>query len=196
VSCDLLFWTRIDVHTPHKIAEVGYPHAPRAVAIDDWIAHRHEHPICSGRHGPVVSVSDVITPSNLHQTWLYQRCWRHAGWEHEIGVNLSHPDGEIHDIIISRGPGPDFTDRDHLVLRLLRPHLDTALHRLAYPAPHLTAREVQVLRHVRDGMPNQHIAHTLDIAESTVVKHLEHIYTRTGAHSRTQALQLCASALD
>jgi hypothetical protein len=28
VSCDLLFWTRFDVQTPYKIAEVGYPHAP------------------------------------------------------------------------------------------------------------------------------------------------------------------------
>jgi DNA-binding CsgD family transcriptional regulator len=196
VSCDLLFWTRFDVQTPHKIAEIGYPHAPTAVGMDDWIAHRPEHPICSGLHGPVVSLSDVIDPAEFHRTWFYQTCWRPAGWEHEIGVNLKHPSDEIHDIVMSRGPGPDFDDRDHLVLRLLRPHLDAALRRLAYPTPSLTPRETQVLSHVRDGLSNTQIARALGVAESTVVKHLEHIFTRTGAHSRTQAVQLCAAALD
>jgi hypothetical protein len=32
--------------------------------------------------------------------------------------------------------------------------------------------------------------------EATVIKHLEHVYDRTGAHNRTQAVWLCANALD
>jgi DNA-binding CsgD family transcriptional regulator len=36
----------------------------------------------------------------------------------------------------------------------------------------------------------------MQISEATVEKHLEHIYARTGARSRVQALNICAAALD
>ena len=62
VRCDLLFWTRFDVTTPRVIAEIGYPHGPIAAPTEDWIEHRLEHPICSGLHGPVVALSDVLGP--------------------------------------------------------------------------------------------------------------------------------------
>ncbi len=70
------------------------------------------------------------------------------------------------------------------------------MRRVAFPTPRLTPRETEVLRYVRDGLGNQQIARQLGVAEATVVKHLEHAYARLGAHSRTQAVQLCASALD
>ena len=127
---------------------------------------------------------------------MYEMCWRRAGLEHEIGINLSHPPGEVHDILISGYQGGDFDARDHLVLRLLRPHLDAAFRRLAYPTPTLTPREAEVLSHVRDGKSNVQIARALGVAESTVIKHLEHIFNHTGAQNRTQAVQLCAAALD
>jgi DNA-binding CsgD family transcriptional regulator len=163
--------------------------------VSDWMAHLLPHPVCSGGCGRMVSFGEVLHPGQLH-TWVYQIPWRQTGLGHGIGISLSHPYGEIQDVIICRRRGPDFNDRDHVILRLLRPHLDAALHRLAYPAPRLTPRELEVLRYVRDGMPNHHIAQALAIAESTVIKHLEHIYARTGAHSRTQAVQLCLSALE
>ena len=39
------------------------------------------------------------------------------------------------------------------------------------------------------------IARELGVAECTVVKHLEHVYARIGAHNRAEALRLCATAL-
>jgi LuxR family maltose regulon positive regulatory protein len=53
-----------------------------------------------------------------------------------------------------------------------------------------------VLLLVRDGCSNAAVARALGVAESTVVKHLEHVYARVGAHSRTQAVRLCEAALD
>ncbi len=111
-------------------------------------------------------------------------------------MHLSHPSGEIHVVVITRGPGKDFDDRDHLMLRLLRPHLDAALRRLAFPTPRLTPRETEVLRLVREGLTDGQVAHRLAISEATVGKHLQHIYARTGAQSRVQALSLCSAALD
>jgi DNA-binding CsgD family transcriptional regulator len=197
VPCDLIFWNRFDVSTtPGIVAEAGYPHRTTRASTTEWMAHRHEHPICSGLHGSVVSHSDILSRDELHDSWLYQECLSRSGWEHEIGVNLSHPAGEIQFIVISRTPGRDFDQRDHQVLRLLLPHLDTALRRIAYPAPSLTPRQIEILRHVRDGLGNRPIARRLGLSEATVVKHLENAYDRLGAHSRTQALQLCAGLLE
>jgi LuxR family maltose regulon positive regulatory protein len=44
------------------------------------------------------------------------------------------------------------------------------------------------LRLVAAGQPNQAIAATLIIAESTVKMHLKNIYGKLDAHSRTQAI--------
>lgn len=52
----------------------------------------------------------------------------------------------------------------------------------------LTEREREVLELVALGRSNQEIAWCLVITEGTVKKHLEHIYTRLGVHSRTAAV--------
>lgn len=117
VRCDRIFWTRLDATGPvRKLAEIGLPQEPWPAPWDDWLAHLGEHPIMSQRHGAVTSVSDVFTRREFRETWLYHEAFRPAGIAHEIGVQLSHPVSEIHTIVISRSPGSDFTDRDHLVL--------------------------------------------------------------------------------
>lgn len=52
----------------------------------------------------------------------------------------------------------------------------------------LTERQAQVLRLVALGRSNAQIAAELGIAVATVGKHLEHVYERLGASSRTDAL--------
>ena len=126
---------------------------------------------------------------------MYQNAFK-PDVKHEIGVHLSHRPGQLHVVCLSRGGGRDFSTRDHLVLRLLQPHLDAAFRRLAFPAPRLTPRETDVLRWVREGLSNTQIARRMGIREATVEKHLEHIYARTGAHSRVQALNICSAAFD
>ncbi len=98
-------------------------------------------------------------------------------------------------VVLSRGPGRDFSARDHVVLELLRPHVDAALRRLSSPSPALTRRQVEVMRLVREGLSDGQIARRLAVSEATVGKHLEHVYARAGARSRVQAVALCAAAL-
>jgi len=196
VRCDQIFWTWLDTHKGVKIAEVYLPGPPRQVPVDEWAMHQNEHPIGSGRHGPVTSISDVLSQADFHRTWLYHECFRPAGLEHEIGVNLARTAGQVNDLALSRGPGSDFDARDHLVLKLLRPHLDAAFRRVTQPTPKLTRREAELMTYVRDGMTNAAIARHLCVTEATVSKHLEHVYTKTGAHSRTQAVRLCEGMLD
>lgn len=197
VRCDLAFWNRLNLRQPvRRIAEVGYPAGPPEAPWDEWVMHLDEHPIMSGKHGEVTAISDVLTPRAFRESWLYREAFRPNGLAHEIGVHLSHPAGQIHVVVLSRSPGLDFDARDRLVLRLLRPHLDAALRRLAFPTPRLTPRETDVMRLVRDGMSNTQIARCLGVSAATVGKHLENVYAKTGAQSRVQALNLCALALD
>lgn len=52
----------------------------------------------------------------------------------------------------------------------------------------LTEREVEVLRLVASGLSNRQAAALLGVSASTVKKHLEHVYTKLGAASRTAAV--------
>ena len=53
--------------------------------------------------------------------------------------------------------------------------------------PQLTAREVEVLTLVRDGLANKQIAKRLEISERTVKAHLTSAFSRIGVSDRTQA---------
>jgi len=55
-------------------------------------------------------------------------------------------------------------------------------------AEQLTPREREIMRCVADGFSNAEIARRLWIAPSTVRKHLENIFDKVGARSRTAAL--------
>ncbi|MGE5335680.1 MAG: LuxR C-terminal-related transcriptional regulator [Nitrososphaerota archaeon] len=52
----------------------------------------------------------------------------------------------------------------------------------------LTTREEEVLRLLADGYSNEEIATALVVAMGTVKAHVQHIYRKLGAHSRTHAL--------
>jgi len=52
----------------------------------------------------------------------------------------------------------------------------------------LTAREIEILRHVAAGNTNAAIAHNLHISEATVKTHLLHIYDKLGASDRAAAV--------
>ena len=54
----------------------------------------------------------------------------------------------------------------------------------------LTAREVEVLRHVTGGNRNRDIAQQLFISEETVKVHLKHIMEKLGASDRSQAIAI------
>ena len=51
----------------------------------------------------------------------------------------------------------------------------------------LTQREIEVLRLLARGLPNKRVAEQLVISPKTVANHVEHIYTKIDASTRTQA---------
>jgi DNA-binding NarL/FixJ family response regulator len=54
----------------------------------------------------------------------------------------------------------------------------------------LSAREIEVLRHVAGGNRNREIAEQLFISEETVKVHIKHIMEKLGASDRTQAVAI------
>ncbi len=193
VPCELAFWSWWHFGTVAEEKALTCAPTRRPVVrapVGPWVEHLSEHPIMSGLHGPVTIVSDVLRGSDLERTWLYQEVYEPAGIRAEIGLEIGHSRDDISAVVLSRGRGRDFSERDRLVLRLVRPHVDVAIRHLVRAVPQLTPRERQVLELVREGRTNAQVARRLAISESTVAKHLEHIYVRTGAHSRLEAVSL------
>jgi DNA-binding NarL/FixJ family response regulator len=54
----------------------------------------------------------------------------------------------------------------------------------------LTARELEVLRLIRDGYRNKQIADQLRIAETTVNFHIKNLVDKLGANDRTHAVTI------
>jgi DNA-binding NarL/FixJ family response regulator len=77
-------------------------------------------------------------------------------------------------------------------LVVLDPQLAAALPRSERapepPAESLTARELEVLQLLAEGLPNKTIARQLSISEHTVKFHLNAIMSKLGAQSRTEAV--------
>jgi DNA-binding NarL/FixJ family response regulator len=122
---------------------------------------------------------------------MYIDYHRPLGIEHELGVVLrtGGPQRTLRFRFI-RGPGADFSHRDVTVLSLLKPYLQTlvtAREREAKAPLPLTTRQHEVLQFVAAGYTNVQIARRTGVAESTVRKHMENIFSRLQVDSRTAA---------
>ena len=64
----------------------------------------------------------------------------------------------------------------------------TLLQRMRAPGVSLSARELEVVEAVAEGLSNAQIAVRLFVSESTVKTHLVHVFEKLGARSRTDAV--------
>ncbi len=156
------------------------------------------YPQDSGDYTTVWRRSDRLSDREYAETAMggYMRA---VGARHEVLVPLP-PQGFVdRRLLLFRDEGPDFSDREVLLLRMLRPHLDE-LHkrqqRHLSGQPELTARQWEILRRVSAGSTNAQVARALNISPATVRKHLENIFVRLDVASRTEAVSRVVAFLD
>lgn len=127
-----------------------------------------------------------------YEQYAMGRVMRDSGVRHYL-LAAMQPFGSLdRRLVLFRRDGADFTDREVEIIRLIRPHLgELHLRRVRELAgePRLTARQWEVLRLVSLGASNHQIGRRLGVAEGTVRKHLENIFLRVGAGSRTEAIR-------
>ena len=152
-------------------------------------------PFCSypDRTGDVRSVtkaSDFHTMTELRRTEMWCDYLRVYGVHREMMLCLPSPPLRTLRLLLSRGRGPDFSERDRALLVLLRPHLDARLREWQQrrrPVA-LTPRQRELLALVAGGRTNGQIARHLGISEGTVRTHLENIFERLQVTSRAAAV--------
>ncbi|MGH3477727.1 MAG: response regulator transcription factor [Nocardioidaceae bacterium] len=148
-------------------------------------------PLLTGDYATLLRRSDFWTERDYANQPLGSYFVNNLGVRHQVIVPLSPQGGFDRRLLLFRDKGPDFTERELMMLRLVRPHL-AELHarrdRELRGEPNLTPRQWEILRQVATGASNTQIARTLGLSQATVRKHLENIFLRLHVLSRTEAL--------
>ena len=158
---------------------------------------RQEFLPCSypARTGDLVSAvkwSDFHSQAELRSRPFYAEYFPHGEIRYAMLVPLPNPAGRTRCVWLARARR-DFTERDRLVLAVLRPHLSEVFldaERRRRGVPRLSRRELEVLQLVAQGCSNADIARMLFISVATVRKHMEHVFDRTGVRTRSAAAAL------
>jgi LuxR family maltose regulon positive regulatory protein len=116
----------------------------------------------------------------------------------EQALSLAEPEGYIRTFVdegeimerlliqaLSHNIAPNYVAMLLAALRETKEISQTKVHSLIDP---LSERELEVLRLIAGGLSNQEIAQQLVVAVSTVKSHINHIYGKLSANSRTQAV--------
>jgi DNA-binding CsgD family transcriptional regulator len=205
VPCDAVGFTEFDEPNKVILTEQFLEGHERSLALDNdqepdhpYWSHFHDFLPCgyAGRTGDLTRVvlhSDFYTRAELLSTPFVAEVWDGQGPTHRMVATLPAAPGRTRRILLDRDRGPDFSERDRVVLQLLRPHLYEVYldsQRRLNGIPRLSKRELQVLHLAGQGRSNADIARELFVSVSTVRKHMEHIFDRTGTRNRVAAAAL------
>jgi DNA-binding CsgD family transcriptional regulator len=152
----------------------------------------------TGDRTSVMRTSDFFSRREYSKTLMGEHD-RRLGVRHEVMVSLPPVGVRERRLVMFRTDGRDFSEREVLLLTLLRPHLVTVhlrQQRRRQGVPELTPRQWEILRLVAAGCTNTQIARALAVSEATVRKHLENVYGRLDVGSRTAALAKVLPLMD
>jgi DNA-binding CsgD family transcriptional regulator len=203
VPCDRAAFVSYDAHTHIGVEEQQVEAVER---LDDFPASQLEellacfwanfwtwpasHPERTGDWQTIIRDADFSMTRRARETSADFH--RLIESRHALVVPLSPCGPLTNRIMLWRDDGPDFSDREVVLLNLLRPHLSEmrdAGFRRRKRHVELTARQRELLRMVAGGQTNRQIARHLNISEGTVRKHLENIFVRLGASNRMSAVE-------
>ena len=137
--------------------------------------------------------SDSIAGIPFRSSRMYKEVFQEEGIEYFVSTVLhdgAEPFGEL-SLYRFRDAEP-FTEKDCTILRCLTPFFDLAVSNHGQPCTRqdlpdtITTRERDVIRLVLEGSSTQQIAEALCITPSTVKKHLNSIFAKTGVANRLE----------
>jgi DNA-binding CsgD family transcriptional regulator len=116
-----------EVNPPRKrIAWVDHPSHVLGGQEEPFKRHMAEHPLIAHyrrtRDGQALKISDFLTRSRFQRLGLYNEFYRRLDVEHQMAFTLPAPWPLVIGIALNRGR-QDFSERERLLLNLLRPHL-------------------------------------------------------------------------
>ncbi|MFC8433792.1 response regulator [Streptomyces sp. NPDC057253] len=91
--------------------------------------------------------------------------------------------------VLSGDAGLSPSVQRRLLERLSEPEPPQPLSASAEPPDGLTAREVEVLALIAEGLSNQEIARALHVSTATVKTHINNLFAKTGLKDRAQAVR-------
>lgn len=130
VACDQVWVSGMDTRDWSTFADYAYPDDDIEEG-DDLFAAFTEHywgspcsyPDRTGDLESVTLTSDFESDRDYHRSGMYCDYLRHYDCEHEAGICLpAGAPGRTLRVLLVRGAGSDFTQRDRDILTLLRPH--------------------------------------------------------------------------
>lgn len=129
VAGDLAFYAEVD---PRRRTVAWNPEMTTGLGLRDaerrFATHMGQLPLFRSYRrgaGSAVKISDFMSQRQFRRTAIYNEFYRPAGIEHQIAKGLPGPAGIVTVTGIVRRQR-DFSERDRLVLNLLRPHLNQA----------------------------------------------------------------------
>jgi DNA-binding CsgD family transcriptional regulator len=140
VPSDMTAWVETRIGRP-EVAAIASPHDLLADGPRRFARIRDQHPVLAhferSRHGGARKLSDFLGRARYHRLPIYQEFFRPAGIEHQMSIALPSTGARLVRITLNRARG-DFSERDRLVLDLVRPHIAEA-HEHAEALDRLTA---------------------------------------------------------
>lgn len=186
------------IGAPCRTVEVvEIPSDPLPADVQEAASHIfRQEPFLHGRYRSephALKASDFMTRSRRRQTEWYASVWKPLGIDDSLRVWLPAPKGRARVINLERS-GPNFSERDRLLLDFLRPALikmrAAAALRRRQPGEGspLTRRETEILGWIAEGKTTREIAAILVVSPHTVRKHIEHILEKLDVRTRSAAV--------
>lgn len=141
---------------------------------------------------------DVIPNFIDAQSQYYLQYVAKYGFKHVLNCEFAYENKNIGLLTIYRCEGKrDYSNEEIELIKLIIPHVtlslvnsnDVSFTELAGGVIVLTKRETEIIALVAEGLSNGEIANRLFISASTVKKHLNNIFQKTGSKNRGQLIR-------
>lgn len=188
-----------DFRVVDLVEVIGTPPSPKTESAFHTLGWQNPmHCRLHAHEEGVIRLSDLLTRRQRSTLEYNDAVWRPHGIDDALRIWLPAPPGRARSIYLERS-GTNYSDRERMLLALLRPHLArmriNAESRRRIDGSGLTPREAEVLGWVARGRTNAEIADELFISAQTVRKHLEHIFEKLDVRTRTAAAAYARVAL-